>query len=354
MHTSLNIAIANEGQGVGIYIPKRIVTNFELAEMFEANNVRTKSGQILTAEWMEEHVGLRKRHWAAEDEFSSHLGVKACVKAIAEAGVDLRDLDLIRVGSSSPDCVYPGLSCLIQNGLVKHNEPKLSLDAVDVSGACTSGLHALIAAKQSILDNHDYRFGLAVGAETMSKVIDFNDPNSQLWGDGAGAVVLEKTQEDRGIVCSIFGSTPEACGSAESVGLGVKFINQNIVSNAFLIGSEVQRFVLKTLEDIIPQTIRKANRILGMQGKNSIALNDVKMFALHQANGTIFNFPSRKLGIPLDKFYVNFGEYGNTSSASVLICLTEMIQKRFVKCGDLVMLVAFGAGLTWGSVLLRI
>lgn len=354
MTKKINIAIANNGLGVGFYVPKNIVKNSEIARIFTGFGVTTKHGEPLTARWMAEHVGLDQRRYSDPDDLSSHLAVKAAQQALNAAMVLPQQLGVIRVASSTPDCLYPPLSCLVQKDLIDQDFSLSRLDAFDISSACTGGLHAMICVKQALLDDCDTDHGLAIGAETMSKIIDFTDANAQVWGDGAGAVVLEKTTDDRGIICSKFMSIPEAHDKTESVGLGTRYFGKNITPNAWFIGTEVQRFVLKAIEEIIGLTLEKANKIMLAENKQTIELADIKMFATHQANARIFERPARNLGIPLDKFYVNFPKYGNTSSASVLICLAEMIQKGIVKTGDLVMLIAFGGGLTYGAVLLRI
>ena len=349
-----NIAIASSGKAVGKYIPKRIVTNDEIAEIFARNNVTTAKGEILSPEWMAEHVGLNLRHWAAPEEFSSDLGLIAVNRALQNGRISPFSLDLIRTASSSPDQGYPAMSCLIQNGMISRGRDSLRLNALDISAACTGGLHALISVASELTAREEYTRGIAVAGETMSKVANPRNANFQVWADAGAALVLEKTTENRGIICSIFESMPEAFDKTESIGLGVKYLNQEVISDAWFIGADVQKFVLGIIADIIPRTIELANTKLERRGKAKISLADVKMIATHQANSRIFRSPARKLGIPEEKFYVNFPDYANTSSASVLLCLVEMIEKGVVVPGDLVMLIAFGGGLLYGSVLLRI
>lgn len=354
MAKRINIAIANHSHAIGKYLPESIVDNLVIETIFDHHEVRTSRGERLTAAWMAEHVGLNHRHWARPGELSSDMGIIAARQALGRSNISPYQLWVIRAGSSSFDCLYPALSCLIQNGLIQEGQPSLHLNACDMSGACTSGLHALTSVAEAMLCHRDYQYGLAVASDTMSKVVDHSDPNLQVWGDGAAAIVLEKTTEDRGIICTNFKSIPEAHDKTESIGLGVRYLRKNITPNAWFIGPDVQKFVIGAIIDIIPETIGQANIILRSQRKRQIRLEDIKMFGIHQANARIFERPAKKLGIPPEKFYINFPEYANTSSASVLLCLVDMIEQGLVEAGDLVMLITFGGGLLYGAMLLRI
>lgn len=301
-----NIAIANFGKGVGFYVPENMSTNIDIARIFKGLGVTTKHGEPLTVPWMAKHLGRDVCHFADKDEMPSHMGIKAARRAIIAANITPYELNALCDTSATKDCEYPLLACLIQNGLVDEGGPPLRLDAYDISAACTGGLRTIVATKQILMDNYDFKYGLAVATEATSKVINFTDANAQVWGDGAAAVVLEKTTDDRGIICSKFKSIPEAHATTESIGLGTRYLGKNVTPNAWFIGAEVQKFVLQAIEEIIPKTLEKANIILRAQRKPKIYLDDIKMFATHQANSRIFERPARRLNIPLDKFYVNF------------------------------------------------
>lgn len=350
----MNVAIANHGKAVGKYLPARKVYNPEIAATFARHGVLTSRGEPLTAEWMEEHVGLKKRHWAAEDEYADTLGIIAANRALQNGKISPFLLDTIRVASSSIPMLYPGLSCLIQNGLVAKGQSSLHLNAFDISVACTGGIQALVSVAENLLCQTDYQYGLAVAAETMSKVTDPTQSNFQVWGDGAAAFVLEKTTKDRGLICSIFESSPEHWDKTESRGLGAKYLGQDVTPDAWFNGSEVQKFVIRTIISLIPRMVEKANRVYRGSGRTKITIDDIKFIATHQANARIWEKPAKELGIPGDKFFVNFPEYANTSSASNLLCLVDMIEQGLVQEGDLVMLIGFGGGLTDGAVLWRI
>lgn len=352
----MRVAIANHGKAVGKYLPEEVVYNSDVEAIFAENEVLTSSGKPLTAAWMAERVGLDKRYWAAKGQFSSHLGIIAAKRALRKGELSPYHPSVIRVGSSTPDSLYSGMCCLIQNGLVRAGRPNLQGNAYDISAACTSGLQALASVAEYLLTHPWCRYGIAVAAETMSKIADPSKPNFQVWGDGAVAVVLELTNEDRGLIYWDFQSQPEDYDKTESIGLGVRYLGQNVTPDAWFDGPKVHEFIINTVKYLLPHTIEKTNMVLGMQGKSPISLDDIDMFGIHQGNlraiQKIVKYFEVHYGIPPEKFYINFPEVANTSSASPLLCLADMIELGLVKEGDRVMLVGLGGGLTYGSVVM--
>lgn len=338
--------------GIGRYVPRRVVDNEEIIRIFAAHGLtQTGSGKPLTAQGIEDLIGIRERHWAAPDQNTSDLAYLAGQAALDQAGITWDDLSVIRIGSSSPEAFFPSTACLT---LHKATRPKI--EAVDVLAACTSGVVAMVDVKRALGDEPDYLYGLAIGAEVLgSRMTDFRDINSDLWGDGAVAVVLKKTSDpNAGIICSVLGSDSEKAPLSRSMGKGTRPEDYQATPNIYMVGYEFQRFILGIIPWLIPETIAKANRLLASRQEPLIALDDIDLFAIHQANSKIFTGPARKLNIPLEKVPVIVDRYGNTSSAAALLVLCEAIEQGRVGPGSLVMLVTFGGGLNWASLLLRL
>jgi 3-oxoacyl-[acyl-carrier-protein] synthase-3 len=348
----MKIAVA----GTGKHLPEFVATNdFVVGRMAECGLTHTPGGKPITAEGIESLVGIRERRFSSDTDNTSDHAVKAANQALARAGISWQDLSVVRIGSSSPEKFFPSTTCLTLN---KAGAP--GIEAVDISAACTSGLIAMVDVQSRLLAEPDYQYGLAIGAEVLAtRMANFDDLNSDIWGDGAGAVVLAKApgEEERGIICSIVGSIPEAADLVDSIGKGTRPEDFCRQPGIMYRGHEIQRFVLNLLPDLIPRTVKKANGVLARErgGRHRpIEINDIDAFAVHQANSRIFSTPARTLGIPESKFFVNVDRYGNTSAASVMICLAEMIEQGVVGPGSLVMLVAFGGGITWASLLVRL
>lgn len=342
--------------GTGSHMPDHVVSNLEIVvRMNEHGLTHTPGGKPITPEGIESLVGIHERRWSDKDENTSDHALKAANQALERAGITWQDLNVIRIGSSSPEKTFPNTACLT---LEKAKGPKI--EAIDVSAACTSGVVAMIDVERALYREHDYEYGLAIGAEVIAtRMADPGDLNSNLWGDGAGAVVLSKSNHHSksGIICSIQGSIPEAASLTESVGKGTRPEDYCQKPNIMFCGHDIQRFVLDLIPDLIPRTIAKANQVCsreGIQENLPITLDDIEMFAVHQANARIFDTPAKKLGIPSSKFFVNVDRYGNMSSASVMVCLVEMIEKGLVGPGSLVMLISFGGGITYASLLVRL
>lgn len=333
---------------VGKHLPPGVVANRHVVKILKRHGVtHTSSGQRITAKGIENLLGVRERRRALLDQNTSDLALLAANDALAKARLRLDQISIVALGSSTPESFFPSTACRL---LHKGNGPQI--EASDLLGACTSGLYALVQVERALRCEPDYRYGLAIGAEVIgSRLTTFTDINDDLWGDGAGAVILEKSDNtDSGIICSILGSEPSLAPLTDSIGKGTRLKDFMARPGIYMAGHDIQKFVLKIIPWLIKETLAKANRVRA----EPITLDDIALFAVHQANGRIFESPAKKLGIPLEKFYTNVGSYGNTSSASVLIVLCEAIEKQLVGHGDLVMMIAFGGGITYGSVLLRL
>jgi 3-oxoacyl-[acyl-carrier-protein] synthase-3 len=228
----------------------------------------------------------------------------------------------------------------------------MRIPAFDLLAACTSGLYAIdLVRKHLLFGETESPYGLAISAEVFSRILDFADTNSDLWGDAAAAVVLKRAEGPSGIICSEVGSDPWKAETTYSAGKDTRYHETPVKPNAEMKGHEVQKFVLKIIPELIERTIAKANHV--WSGTRQVSVGDIDLFICHQANARIFEFPSKKLGIPLNKFFVNVDRRGNCSSASVLVAFREAVEEGRIKRGDLVMLLGFGGGLTWGSMLVE-
>jgi 3-oxoacyl-[acyl-carrier-protein] synthase-3 len=313
--------------GWGMYVPERVMTNHDLEAIVDT-----------TDEWITSRTGIRERHIAAPDESSSSMGVIAARKAIERAGLTPADIDLVIVGTATPDFQFPATGCLIQDAL------GISGGAFDLEAGCTSFMYALSIAC-SFVAGGMYRNVLVVGTETLSRILDWNDrATCVLFGDGAGAVVVSQgkyaTLEPRFVLGSDGSGSAALCLPAggsrmpareETVRDRLHFVR--------MAGPEVFRFATRVVADATSQVLRKAE----------MSVSDIDLFIPHQANLRIIDAAVRRLGIPEDRVFVNIDRYGNTSSASIPIALTEAFESGRLQPGQRVVMVGFGAGLTWGA-----
>lgn len=366
----MRVVIAGTGKCLpGQDVPGRVVTNDEIVGLLLANKAikpgsdRPWEPGELTSQKIVDLVGVRERRWVTDDPNTSDLALVAAEQALSAAGIGWEDVGILAVGSSTPEAFFPSTACLVLNKAiakkVKSGEwdervarAALRIPAFDVLAACTSGLYAIdIVRKHLLFEETASPYGLAVSAEVFSRMIDLSDTNSDLWGDGAGAVVLKRAEGPAGILCTEVGSDPWRADTTYSVGKDMRRHEAPPKPNAMMKGHEVQKFVLKIIPELIERTVAKANRFMG--GGRRIGVSDIALFVCHQANARIFDHPSKRLGIPIEKFYVNVDRRGNTSSASVLLALHEAWEEGRIKTGDLVMLLAFGGGLTWAAMIVE-
>lgn len=367
----MRVIIAGTGKCLpGQDVPGRIVTNDEVVGLLLANKAikpgsdRPWETGELTSQKIIDLVGIRERRWVTNDLNTSDLALFAAERALAEAGIGWEDVGILAVGSSTPEAAFPSTACFVLYKAIKKKvdagewdeqiaRAALRIPAFDVMAACTSGLYAIdLVRKHLLFEETSSPYGLAVSAEVFSRMLDFSDTNSDLWGDAAGAVVLKRAEGPAGILCTEVGTDPWKAETTYSVGKDMRYYDVPPARpNAMMKGHEVQKFVLKIIPELIERTVAKANRYVG--GGRRIGLDDISLFVCHQANARIFDFPSKKLGIPIEKFYVNVERRGNTSSASVLLALREAYEEDRIKKGDLVMLLAFGGGLTWAAMIVE-
>jgi len=364
------VVIAGTGKCLpGQDVPGRIVTNDEVVDLLIAHKAikpgtdRPWLAGELTSQKIVDLVGIRERRWTTDDVNTSDLALVAAEKALADAGIGWEDIGILAVGSSTPEANFPSTACFVLNKAIrkkveagaweeKDARSALRIPAFDVLAACTSALYAIDLVRKHLLSGQsESPYGLAIGAEVFSRMLDWSDTNSDLWGDAAGAVVLKRTDGPSGIVVSEMGTDPSKAETTYSAGKDTRYHEAPVTTNALMKGHEVQKFVLKIIPEMIVRTIERANRVADRT--RDYRLEDVDLFLCHQANARIFEHPAKKLGIPLEKFYVNVERRGNSSSASVLLALCEAVEEGRVKPGDLIMLLSFGGGLTWGSILVE-
>ncbi|MDO8848323.1 MAG: beta-ketoacyl-ACP synthase III [Coriobacteriia bacterium] len=316
--------------GIGAYLPEKVLTNHDLESMVDTSD-----------EWIATRTGIRERHIAGEGESTSTLGAAAARRALEDAGIGAADLDLIVVGTSSPDHIFPSTAALIQHAI------GASCPAVDVMAACTSFVFALQSAVSTI-ESGRARRALVVGADALTRHVDFTDrATCVLFGDGAGAVVLEASEEAGvlGIDLGTDGSGSEvlmvrAGGSAAPCTPARLVAGEQYVRMA---GSEVFKFAVR----VIPETTRRALEASGL------SVEDVAWLVPHQANQRILLTVAERLGLPASRVFSNIASVGNTSAASIPLALNDLYTDGQLKPGDVVALVGFGAGLTWGAAIVR-
>jgi len=314
--------------GTGSYLPEKTLTNAELETMVDT-----------TDEWIRSRTGIEERHIAADGQYTVDLAEQAALRAMEAAGKTKDDIDLIIVGTTTADRVFPSTACLLQQRLDIHG-----CAAFDVQAVCTGFVYALGIADKFIRTG-SAKCALIVGAETLSRVVDWSDRNTcVLFGDGAGAVVLEQSEEQ-----GILSTHLHADGEYESlltVNYGVSTGADKILEGAGGIqmkGNEVFKMAVNTLGRIVDETL----------AYNNMEKSDIDWLVPHQANIRIINATAKKLKMSTDHVVVTVNKHGNTSAASVPLALDTAVRDGRIKRGDMLLLEAFGGGFTWGSALVK-
>ena len=316
--------------GTGSYLPPRRLTNADLAAELAAKGVETSD------EWIVERTGIEARHFAAPDTSSSDLGVQAAKHALEAAGLKASDIDLIIVATSTPDMVFPSTACILQNKLGIAGCP-----AFDVQAVCSGFVYALVVADAMIKTGSATK-ALVIGAEVFSRILDFTDRTTcVLFGDGAGAVVLEASETP-----GILASDLHADGKHVGILCVPGHVSGGQILGAPLLrmdGKAVFKLAVNVLESSARATLAKAN----------LTDADIDWLIPHQANLRIMQSTAKKLKLPLEKLIVTVDQHGNTSAASIPLALDASIRSEKIKKGDTLMLEGVGGGFTWGSVLLK-
>jgi len=316
--------------GTGSYLPEKILTNHDLEKMVDTSH-----------EWIVERTGIEKRHIAEKGQTTSQLGEVAARNAIDMAGVAIEDIDLILFATTTPDLVFPSTACLLQEKLGIRG-----CTAFDIQAVCTGFVYALGVADKFIKSG-SHKCVLVVGAETMSTVTDWTDRGTCiLFADGAGAVVLEATEEeDQGILSTHLHADGHYKELLKTTG-GVSSTPELLESGGVYMemkGNEVFRIAVNTLGRIVDETLEH----------NNLQKSDIDWLVPHQANIRIIKATAKKLKMSMDQVVVTVHEHGNTSAASVPLALDVAVRDGRIKRGETILLEAFGGGFTWGSALIR-
>jgi 3-oxoacyl-[acyl-carrier-protein] synthase-3 len=317
--------------GTGVCVPEKIVTNYDLEKTIETSD-----------EWITTRTGIKQRCIADSTTAVSDLSTEAARRAIEDAGIDPVDIDLIIIATVTPDMLFPSTACIVQKNIGAVNAA-----GFDIEAGCTGFIYALTVAN-SFIQSGVYKNVLVIGAEVLSKIIDWNDRSTcVLFGDGAGAVVLSamdqpgllsnyiKSDGRGGDLLYVPAGGSKLPTSAETVEQKLHYVRMN--------GNEVFKFAVRIIGEAVETALKKAG----------LGLSDIDFLIPHQANQRIVDAAVKRLMISRDKVYVNLDRYGNMSSASIPVALDEAKAKGLIKTGDTVVLVGFGAGLTWGANVLR-
>jgi len=318
--------------GVGSYVPAKVLTNHDLEKLVDTSD-----------EWITTRTGVKERHVAEKDEFTSDLGAKAAQRAMKMAGATPEQIDLIVVATCTPDMLFPSTGCLVQQKIGARRAA-----AFDLEAACAGFIYGLEIGQQFIM-SRTYDTVLVVGAEKISTITNWKDRNTcVLFGDGAGAVVLQNRPQSHGLLTAVMGADGTKAellkvpgggsrcpATPESVGAGLHYVQME--------GKETFKHAVQAMQTAAGEALRRCE----------VDISQIKCVIPHQANRRIIDAVGERLGARPEQIFVNLDKYGNTSAASVAIALDEAVSSGRIQRGDLILLVVFGAGLTWGAAVIE-
>ena len=315
--------------GHGSFAPAKLLTNDELSEMMDTSD-----------EWITTRTGIKVRHITTDDESTAFLATEAAKKALAEANLDARDLELIIVATITPEMVFPSTASFVQRAL----KAKKAW-VFDLSAACSGFVYGLSIVQQFI-ESGRINNALVIGAETLSKITDWTDRGSCiLFGDGAGAVVLQRNEDgQKGILYSTMHSDGNRWDALNCQAYGSRHPVSRELDDPKKIYMQIKG--REVYQQAIRRIVETVNECLDAC---ELSMDDLTMLVSHQMNARIIESAAKRLKLPSEKVFINIGEYGNTSAASVPIAFDDCVRKGRIKRGDIIILVAFGAGLTWGA-----
>jgi 3-oxoacyl-[acyl-carrier-protein] synthase-3 len=317
---------------VGSYVPERILTNAELEKMVDT-----------TDEWITSRTGIKERHLAAENEFTSDMAAAAAQRAMDKAGITADQIDLIIVATITPDMLFPSTAALVQNKLGARKAA-----AFDIEAACSGFIYALEIGQQYIM-TRTYETVLVIGAERLSSIVNWKDRNTcVLFGDGAGAAILQHRPDAHGLLTACMGADGDKAmllcmpgggsripATTDSVEAGLHHLQMD--------GKETFKNAVNAMLTAAQEALRRCE----------VDISQIKLVIPHQANRRIIDAVGDRLGVKPEQLFVNLDKYGNTSAASVAIALDEVVTKGLIQRGDLVLMVVFGAGLTWAAAVIE-
>ncbi len=318
--------------GMGHSYPEGILTNADLEKMVETND-----------EWITTRTGIKQRHKAADNEYTSQFGTRAALQALERAGLEPTDIDIILCATTTPDQIMPSTGALIQAQIGATNAA-----GMDVFAACSGFLYGLTMV-ESMIRTGQIRYALVIGAEVLTKYVDYTDRGTcVIFGDGAGAAVIGPVPEGKGILSTKIKSDGRYEEQLYAPGGGTKLgtSHQTIDDRQHFFkmkGNELFKVAVRSMADISAEMVKKAG----------YTVDDIDIVIPHQANQRITDAVAARLGVPDEKVYSNIAEMGNTSSASIPIAIDECIQSGRIKEGTLALLTAFGGGVTWGGTVIR-
>ncbi len=318
--------------GTGSYVPEKILTNEDLSRMVDTSD-----------EWIITRTGIKQRRIAAKDEHTSDMAAKAALKAIGQAKISPAEIDLILVATATPDMLFPATACFVQKKIGATNAACL-----DISAACAGFLFGVEIAQQFIT-SHTYDTVLVIGADKLTAITNWSDRNTcVLFGDGAGAAILRHRGGSHGVISTHIGSDGQYTDILFMPGGGSRcpITRENLDLNLQTIhmsGKEVYKQAVTAMLTAAQKALKQA----------SLSIEDIACVIPHQANMRIIEAIADRLGIPLEKFYVNLDRYGNTSAAAVAIALDEANRSGRIKPGDYILMVVFGGGLTWAGTVIE-
>jgi len=318
--------------GVGSYVPAKVLTNFDLEKLVETSD-----------EWITTRTGIKERRIAGRDEFTSDLGTQAALKAMQRAGVTGEQIDLIVVATITPDMPFPSTAALVQHKIGAHRAA-----AFDLEAACSGFIYGLEVAQQFIM-SRTYDTVLVIGAEKLSSIVDWKDRNTcVLFGDGAGAAVLRNRPNAHGLLTAVMGADGSKADLLFMAGGGSRCpaTSESVAGRQHFLRMEGK----ETFKNAVQAMLTAAQEALR---RCELDISRIKLILPHQANLRIIHAVGERLGARPDQLFINLHKYGNTSAASVAIALDEAAQSGRLQRGDLLLLVVFGAGLTWGAAVIE-
>jgi 3-oxoacyl-[acyl-carrier-protein] synthase-3 len=318
--------------GTGFYVPDKVLTNFDLEKMVDTSD-----------EWIVSRTGIRERRIGSADQMTSDLAVEAAHKTLKNAGLKVKDIDLIIVATSTPDTIFPSTACWVQSKLGADHIP-----AFDISAGCTGFIYGLILSEGLILSGINKRI-LLIGSEFLTKVTNWKDRNTcVLFGDGAGAVILEESHDDSGMLSSYWKADGKLGDllSQPAGGTRIPATAHSIAQDLHYLhmkGNDVFKHAVKRMGEAAVASLKKAG----------LEKEDIDYLIPHQANIRIIDATGRRLKLPPEKVYINIHKYGNVSVATIPIALHELNESGKLKDGTIIVMDAFGAGFTWAAVAYR-
>ena len=314
------------------HVPEKILTNYDIEKMVQTSD-----------EWIQNRTGIKQRHIVSDDEASSDLSTHVANKLLKKRGINPEQIDIIIVGTVTPDHLTPSTAAIVQNNINAQNAW-----AFDLSAACSGFLFGLETGSK-LIESGKYKTVMVIGVDTMTSILDFKDRETCIiFGDGAGGVILEPSKSDNGIISSILKTDGSGASSLNVLAGGSRkpATKETIANREHFIrqdGKKVFKFAVKRMTDVSKELLLK----------NGLSGNDIKLFIPHQANKRIIDATGERCGIPKDRVLINIDRYGNTTAGTIPIALNEAVENKLINNGDYILLSAFGSGFTWGSILIK-